>query len=115
MTRKKLRAKASRKMRTLLPQTLEYAEYVSVFTTVTRRHLRAADVLELYRARWQIELVFKRLKSIIGVGHLPKRNEESCIAWLYGKMLVAMLVERLYVEAESFSPWGYPISCPQQR
>lgn len=115
LTRKKLRTKASRKQRTLLPETWEYAEYVAVFTTLTRHRLKAADVLELYRGRWQIELVFKRLKSIIGVGHLPKHNEESCIAWLYGKMLVAMLVERLYVEAESFSPWGYPICCPQRQ
>jgi hypothetical protein len=115
LTRKKLRRKASRKQRTLLPETSECAEYVSVFTTVTRHRLKATDVLDLYRGRWQIELVFKRLKSIIGVGYLPRRNEESCIAWLYGKMLVAMLVERLYVEAESFSPWGYPISCPRQQ
>lgn len=114
LAKKKLRTKASRQQRTLLPETLEHAEYVSVFTTVNRHCLKARDVLELYRDRWQIELCFKRLKSIIGVGHLPKHNEESCIAWLYGKMLVAMLVERLYLEAESFSPWGYPIACPHR-
>jgi hypothetical protein len=115
LAKKKLRAKASRQQRSLMPETLEYAEYVIVFTTVTRHQLKAQDILTLYRGRWQIELVFKRLKSIIAVGHLPKHNEESCIAWLYGKMLVALLVERLYLEAESFSPWGYPISCPQQQ
>ncbi len=115
LAKKKLRTKASRQQRSLMPETLEYAEYVIVFTTVTRHQLKAQDILTLYRGRWQIELVFKRLKSIIAVGHLPKHNEESCIAWLYGKMLVALLVERLYLEAESFSPWGYPISCPQQR
>jgi hypothetical protein len=109
---KRLRGKASRKQKQLLPETLEYAEYVSIFTTVNRRSLRAEDILELYRSRWQIELVFKRLKTIIGLGHLPKHNPESCAAWLHGKILVALLIERLYQEAEFFSPWGYPLQCP---
>lgn len=112
LARKKLRARASKQQRALLPETLEHAEYVCVFTTVNRHSLKTRDVFELYREGWQIEPPLKRLKSIIGVGHIPKYNEESRIAWLYGKMLVAMLVERLYVEAESFSPWGYPIECP---
>jgi hypothetical protein len=114
LAKKKLRTTAIKKQRTLRQETVEYAEYVCVFTTPNRHSLKAQDVLELYRGRWQVELSFKRLKSIIGVGHLPKKNDESCIAWLYGKMLVAMLVERLYLEAESFSPWGYPILCPRQ-
>ena len=43
------------------------------------------------------------------MGHLPTLNEDSSIAWLYGKMIVALLVECLHLEAEFFSPWGYPI------
>lgn len=107
--KKQLRKAASRKGRALRPETLEHAEYISIFTTVNRHNLKGEDILLLYRGRWQIELVFKRLKSIIGIGHLPKHNQESCIAWLYGKMVVALLVERLYQEAEFFSPWGYPL------
>jgi len=106
---KALRRTASRKNRKLRPETFEYAEYVIVLTTVNRHNFSGKDILSLYRGRWQIELVFKRLKSILGIGHVPKYNPESCIAWLYGKMLVALLVERIYQEAESFSPWGYPI------
>jgi IS4 transposase len=107
--KKQLRQTASKKRRTLRPETLEHAEYISIFTTVNRHNFKGEDILLLYRGRWQIELVFKRLKSIIGIGHLPKHNQESCIAWLYGKMVVALLVERLYQEAEFFSPWGYPL------
>jgi Transposase DDE domain len=112
IAKKTLRTKASRQQRELRPETLEHAEYVSLFTTVNRFSLKAEDILNLYRDRWQIELVFKRLKGIIGVGNLPKQNPESSIAWLQGKLFVALLVERLHQEAEFFSPWGYPISSP---
>jgi len=114
LAKKKLRTKASKQGRQLRPETLEYAEYVIIFTTMNRHIFQGEEILHLYRGRWRIELVFKRLKSIIGIGHLPKYNPESCIAWLYGKMFVALLVERLYQEAEFFSPWGYPLLPPDQ-
>jgi len=112
LAKKRLRTKASRQQRELRPETLEHAEYVSLFTTANRFSLKAEDILNLYRGRWQIELVFKRLKGIIGVGNLPKQSPESSIAWLQGKLFVALLVERLHQEAEFFSPWGYPLSSP---
>lgn len=112
LAKKKVRTKASRQQRRLRPETMEYAEYVILFTTVNRHRFKAEEILTLYRGRWQIELVFKRLKGIIGIGHLPKHNPESCTAWLHGKMFVALLVERLYQEAEFFSPWGYPLGHP---
>ena len=113
LAKKQLRRMASKKGKKLRPETLEYAEYVTLFTTLNRHGFDGAGILSLYRGRWQIELIFKRLKSIIEIGYLPKHKPESCEAWLYGKMLVALLVERLYREAEFFSPWGYPLLCPQ--
>ena len=52
-------------------------------------------VLETYRARWQIELVFKRLKSLLGLGHLRKMDLDGSKAWLHGKLFVAMLLETM--------------------
>ena len=54
-------------------------------------------------------LVFKRFKSLAQLGHLPKRDDESAKAWLYGKLLVALLVEKLIRHASAISPWGYPL------
>ena len=106
---KALKKRASRKGNTLKDETLEYAEYVLLFTSVTRHKLKGEDVLSVYRLRWQVELAFKRLKSILGLGHLPKFDPESCKAWLHGKLVVAFLVEAIHREAEFFSPWGYPL------
>lgn len=103
----KLRVKAKKHHVTLRPETLEYAKFVIVFTTFDPERYPAAAVLEWYRLRWQVELVFKRFKQIAGLGHLPKYDPESAKAWLYGKLLVALLTEKLMAHALSFSPWGY--------
>jgi len=107
---KELRQEASKKSRKLKENTLEYAEYIILFTTLSRHYYTGQELLDMYRYRWQIELVFKRLKSILGIGHLPKSNPENGKAWLYGKMILALLTELLHREAELFSPWGYPIT-----
>ncbi len=93
----------------LQAQTLELAEYVVVLTSLNPRDVSATQVLALYRGRWQIEPVFKRLKSLLGVGELAKYDPDSAKAWLQAKLLTALLLERLEREAFLFSPWGYPL------
>jgi hypothetical protein len=88
-------------------ETLAYANFVIVFTTLRATELPAKQVLEWYRMRWQIELIFKRLKTLMKVGHLPKYDDQSSRAWLYGKMLVALLAEKLIRVGRTISPWGY--------
>jgi hypothetical protein len=61
----------------------------------------------MYRHRWQIELAFKRLKSLLHLGHLKKTDPVGAKAWLQGKLFVATLIETLIVVGERFSPWGY--------
>lgn len=86
----------------------KYAPYILVFTTLPST-VGAKIVLESYRQRWQIELTFKRLKSIIRLGHVPKHNDQSSRAWLYGKLLVALLSQKLARIGRSISPWGYSL------
>ena len=107
--RAKVERNASSNGRKLRADTLLYAEYVMVFTTAPE-HFTACEILEIYRLRWQIELIFKRFKQLAQLGHLPKEDEESSKAWLYGKLFVALLTERLVQMAGSFSPWGYDVA-----
>jgi hypothetical protein len=92
------------------PQRLELAGYVLVLTSLPTAEASPAQALELYRLRWQVELAFKRLKSLLHVGHLHTLDPASSRAWLQGKMLTALLIERLLLESEIFSPWGYPLA-----
>ena len=63
----------------------------------------AEKVLEFYRLRWQVELVFKRYKSLIGLGNIPTKTKESGEVWLNGKMFLALLIEK-YLGDIDFSP-----------
>jgi hypothetical protein len=84
------------------PGTLELADYVIVFTT--RSSGSTADALRSYRMRWQIELVFKRLKSLAQLEHVPMRDDRSSRAWLYGKLLVTLLAQKLICIGRDISP-----------
>lgn len=87
--------------------TREYGCYILVFTTLTRRQATTRQVLECYRVRWQIELTFKRLKSMAHWGHVPKHDDRSRRAWLYGKLFMALLSQKLARVGSAISPWGY--------
>lgn len=107
--REKLLREGARKKRRIKPETLEAAGYVFVLTTLPAA-TPANAALELYRGRWQIELAFKRLKSLVGIGHLKKTDVQGARAWLQGKLMVAFLIEALISAGERFFPWGYPIA-----
>ena len=51
------------------------------------------DVLEAYRLRWQVELAFKRLKSLLGIGRLPVSSAALARSWLFAHLIMKMLIE----------------------
>ena len=108
-SKKRVRETCARKQKPVSKESLKAAEYVFVFTTLSSDEASAQDILDLYRGRWQIELVFKRLKSIIGLGHLPKQDPQGAQAWLQGKLFCALLIESLIQAGERFFPWGYEL------
>jgi hypothetical protein len=106
--RRKVLRKAQRNGTQAQAQSLELAQYVLVLTSLPAK-FSASQVLQLYRCRWQVELAFKRLKSLLGAGHVPKSDDQSARAWMQAKILTALLLERLLLEAKIFSPWGYEL------
>jgi Transposase DDE domain len=90
-------------------ETLFAAEFVIVFTSV-RTELSASQVLDLYRARWQIELEFKRGKSIRDLDRLPNFLPETIHSWICAKLLVQLISARIAnattPQSDSFPPGG---------
>jgi hypothetical protein len=106
-SQRKARRRAQQDGCELQDQTLLLADYVLVLTNLQGREWPAQTILELYRCRWQVELAFKRLKSLLQFGHLPKKDPRTARAWMQMKLLIALLIERLIFEAKFIFPWGY--------
>jgi hypothetical protein len=105
---RRIRKKARRKQRKPGTTALLAAQVFMVFTTLPAT-MPAQLVLDLYRFRWQIEIAFKRLKQILGIGHLPHRVPDTARAWILAKLVLALLLEKLRRNASAFSPWGYEV------
>jgi len=90
--------------------TLEAAGYVVLFTTTPPARLSAAQCIELYRLRWQIELQFKRWKTICGFDRMPNFRPDTIEAWIYAKILAAVLLEKLASLHSGVFP---PIDCDE--
>lgn len=76
-----------------------------VVTTNLPASILPQQVLELYRMRWQIEMVFKRLKSIIHYDELLAKKDSTARTWFHCKLLVAAICET-YVQRSYFPPIG---------
>jgi hypothetical protein len=91
--RKKLYRKASRKGHTTDPRTLLAAGFMMLLTSLPAASAAAAEVVRLYRVRWQIELAFKRLKSLGGFADLQALDPRLARSWLLAHLIAAVLIE----------------------
>jgi hypothetical protein len=103
VTRKKLLAEASRKQKQLDPRSLIAAEFLILATSLPQAGFLAEDVLAAYRLRWQIELAFKRLKSLLHIDRMPTHTARASRSWLYAHLILALVCEELSQDVlESF-------------
>jgi len=93
--RRRARAEARKKGRTVQQRTLALAEWVLLFTTLAPEVLPTETAMALYRVRWQVELAIKRLKSLLNIDHL-RAKKDSVLAdlYLHGKLLYAWVIEK---------------------
>jgi len=94
--------KDSKKQRKTSNQALFMSKYVVVITALPIS-ISADDIIALYRLRWQVEIYFKRLKSIIDFGNVPLRRQDSVMTWLNGKLMISLVIEQMLSEV-SFPP-----------
>jgi hypothetical protein len=73
-----------------------------ILTNVPEEDLPTNEVREFYRTRWQIELFFKRMKSLLDLDDLTTRDGPTARPWILAKFILAVLLVR--AEQEIFSP-----------
>jgi len=109
-SRKDVLRDCSRKGRSVDPHTLEAAGYSVLLTSLDGGVASAEELLELYRFRWQIEIVFKRLKGLLALSKLPAKQPELARTFILAKLLAALLLDDFTERFLAFSPWGFRIS-----
>lgn len=105
--RAKVIAEAKKQGREPQASTLEACGYVLVLTSADRQRLDPVQVLALYKLRWQIELAFKRMKSLLKLGSLRTRNAQTARAAIAAKLLGALLIEELAARAGTGADWSF--------
>ncbi|WP_066776303.1 IS4 family transposase [Sphingomonas sp. CCH5-D11] len=91
--RKRVELRSRVKQRVINPRTLDAAGYFFVLTSLPRRTHPPRRVLALYRVRWQVELAFMRLKSLLHLDRLPERDKGLARSWIYAHLIAALLVD----------------------
>lgn len=91
--RRKAHSAARKKGRTPDQRTLWACDFVLVLTSLPSRWWSAGNVLDLYRLRWQVELLFKRFKSLLNFDGLRCKDPELTQTYLLGKLLAALIIE----------------------
>jgi hypothetical protein len=103
--RRRTRQTATKKGRTPKQETLYLSGWVLVLTTIPTTIWDTKTVAALYRLRWQVELVIKRLKSLLDMDCLRARKESDLAdIYLYGKLLYAAVVEKIASRRFKLSP-----------
>ena len=102
--KKRIKKMESKKQMKLSNETVFTHNYMFVITSLPAE-ISAAEILSCYRLRWQLELVFKRLKSLLQLGSIPTKTEEAGEVWINGKILLSLFTEK-YLGDIDFSPLG---------
>jgi len=99
--KRKKRQASKRQTKQIRPETLIYAEWVIILTSLDGAY-SAEEVLAIYRSRWQVELLFKRIKQHFKVTKIrpcsAKYGEALVLLWL----IIWALVERQSYLAELY-------------
>jgi hypothetical protein len=75
------------------PLSLEAAEHLMLITSIPANQASPDQLMAVYRLRWQIELAFKRLKTLLHIDRLPAKEPRLAKAWLSAHLIAALLIE----------------------
>jgi hypothetical protein len=103
--RRKLRKNAKRKGKTANKNHLFLAGWIIMVTNIPKQWLPAENVRIFYGVRWQIELIFKQMKSVLAIHQSATGNEHRLRCELIGKMIMAIIIHRIHAQ-ENIALWN---------
>jgi hypothetical protein len=113
--RRRLRKEAKKNQKGPDERSLFAAGFVLLATNLPIDQWSISQAFQLYRFRWQVELVFKRLKSLLNLDGLRSKDPLLAKVYLLGKILVALIIERIHLNLahqfpQDFSSTKEPVS-----
>lgn len=99
--RRRLLKVAKKKGRTPSKAHLALCDWTLLVTNSPEEYLPAEKVWPLYTLRWQIELLFKQLKSVLSIHRSATRNLSRLKCEIYGKLILAVLVNRIHAHVNN--------------
>jgi hypothetical protein len=96
--------KASKKSQKLDPRTAKAAGFLVLLTSLPKTTHPPEQVFDLYRDRWQVEIGFKRLKTLGRLDQLPSSDPVLARTWLLAQLIAAVLTDDIANEIVGFSP-----------
>lgn len=111
---KRLRKEAQKRGKKPDPRSLEAASFILLLSSLPAETFATTDLLKLYRLRWQIELLFKRTKSLAGLDTLPAKKPQVARAWIYARLIVILLAERIAGQVPDSPPSTPRKAAPKQ-
>jgi hypothetical protein len=96
---------ANKKSQKLDPRTAEAAGFLMLVTSLPVRGGHSTrQVLDRYPDRWQVEIGFKRFKTLGGIDELPAVDPGLARTWLLAHLIAAVLIDDLVNEIVAFPP-----------
>jgi hypothetical protein len=102
--RQQLREAATRRGQVVSQAQWDWAEWTVLLTNASPTQLSAAEVLTLYRARWQIELLFKLWKEHARVDEVRSQHPWRIACEVLAKLLAVVFAHWLLVA----TAWAMP-------
>ena len=94
LARKRAKKRAQKKGRPVSLNSLLLAGWLLLITTLEASAWSIADILRLYRVRWQIELLFKRMKQMLKMHQILSKRQDSVEATIRALLVAWVLQEQ---------------------
>jgi len=96
--RRKANAAASKKRGKAISKDYKLFLSYGLFITNLSEEYTPDSIFIIYKLRWQVELIFKSWKSVLGIHKIHTAKESRVLCEVYGKLIIAVITQRLYVQ-----------------
>ena len=97
---KRKKSNAKKKQRNIQAETIQNSAFIFLVTSLTEENYGVNAILELYRSRWQIELLFKCFKQLLKIKTIRIASPKYARAMIYLWLIIFLITERNLIKCK---------------